>query len=207
MKRMGIFLFWVSHVCAEFKDLGVFGTTFPILEKNIIHVLKSKMQSEQGKELLAQLENKRKKIIQEEHYLPKAVEGLMPTTVHNSYLFDPAISLSNDVSDHQGTRFYKAGDSLNPLELMTLSKDYVFIDGDRPKQVEWALQKQRQANTFIVLVKGDPLKIIKEHQINIFFDQEGAMTHRFQLTHVPCVMQQEGKWLRITEVTEEELIS
>jgi len=207
MKRMWIYFLLIAHVSAEVKDLGVFGSTFPILEKNIISVLKSKMQSEQGKELLEKLERQRNKIIQEKHYQPKAVEGLMPTTVHNSYLFDPAISLSNDVSDHHGTRFYKAGDTLNPLEHMTLSKDYVFIDGDRPKQVEWALQKQHQANTFIVLVKGDPLNLMKEHQTNVFYDQEGAMTHRFHLTHVPCVMQQEGKWLRITEVTEEELSS
>jgi conjugal transfer pilus assembly protein TraW len=207
MKRMGIFLLTITHVCAEFKDLGVFGSTFPIAEKNIIHVLKSKMQSEHGKELLAKIENKRKKIMHEEHYHPKAVNELLPTTVHNSYLFDPAISLSNDLTDHLGARFYKAGDVLNPLEHTTLSKDYVFIDGDRPKQVKWALQKHRQANTMIVLVKGDPLNVMKEHQTKVFFDQEGAMTHRFQLTHVPCVMQQEGKRLRITEVTEEELLS
>lgn len=207
MKRIGIYFLFIAHVSAEVKDLGVFGTTFPIAEKNIIQVLKSKMQSEQGKELLAKFENKRKKIMQEGHYQPKAVEGLMPTTVHNSYLFDPSISLSNDLSDHQGTRFYKAGDLLNPLDQMTLSKDYVFINGDRPKQVEWALKKHHQANTTIVLLKGDPLKLMKEHQATIFFDQEGAMTHRFHLTHVPCVMQQEGKLLRITEVTEEELAS
>ena len=207
MKCMWVFLLSVTQLCAEVKDLGVFGTTFPILEKNIISVLKAKMQSEQGKELLGKLERQRKKIIQEEHYQPRAVEGLLPTPIHNSYLFDPAISLSNDLSDHQGTRFYKSGDALNPLTHITLTKEYVFIDGARPKQVQWALQKQRQTNTMIILVNGDPINLMKEHQTHLYFDQEGAMVHRFQLKHVPCVMRQEGKMLRITEMTEEELFS
>lgn len=207
MIYMWILFLSITHVFAEVKDLGVFGTTFPIREKNIISVLKSKMQSEQGKELLGKLERQRKKIIQEEHYQPKTVSGLLPTIEHNSYLFDPSIALSNDLTDHLGARFYKAGDSLNPLEHMTISKEYVFIDGDRPKQVQWALQKQRQTNIMIILVNGDPINLMKEHQAHLYFDQEGAMTQRFQLTHVPCVMRQEGKMLRITEMTEKELSS
>ena len=206
MKRMAISLLYVTPLCAEVKDLGVFGTTFPIQEKNIITVLKSKMESEQGKELLSKIEDKRKKVVSEKHYQPKAVEGIVPTQRKNSYLFDPSISLSHDLSDHQGTRFYKSGDPLNPLEHMTLSKEYVFIDGTRPKQVQWALKKQQHTNSMIVLVKGDPLKMIEEHQTQLYFDQEGAMVRRFQLTHVPCVMHQEGKMLRITELPEEELV-
>ena len=206
MKRMVVSLLFVTPLYAEIKDFGVFGTTFPIKEKNIITVLKSKMHASQGKELLAKMEEKRSKIIKEEHYQPKAVEEIEPTLRVNSYLFDPSISLSHDLFDHQGTCFYKRGDSLNPLAHMTLSKEYVFIDGTRSKQVQWARKKQQKAPTMIVLVSGDPLTLMKEHQTHLYFDQEGAMTRRFNLTHVPCVMRQEGKMLRITEVPEEELV-
>ena len=188
-------------------DVGVFGTTYPILEKNIITVLKEKMTSGTGKELLHALENKLNDVAEQAHYIPKPISGMTATTELKSYLFDPSISLSHDLVDHQGTRFYTAGDRLNPLDHMTLSKDYVFIDGDRPKQIEWAKQKQREKDTTIVLLKGDPMTLMNAHGITVFFDQEGAMTHRFNLRHVPCVMRQEGKKLRITELTEEEIPS
>lgn len=190
---------------ADAKDLGVFGTTFPVLEKNIITVLKEKMTSEIGRKLLGLLEEKQRKIADEKYYVPKAIQGLTPTVVHTSYLFDPTISLPHDMSDHQGKIFYKAGAPLNPFDHMSLSKRYVFIDGDRSQQVAWAKKLKEHQNMMIILVNGDPLKLMKEHEIEVFFDQEGAMVQRFQLRHIPCVMAQEGTLLRITEWTEEEI--
>ncbi len=205
MKKLGIYFLLSGCVCAEVRDFGVFGSTFPVFEKNIINVLKDKMNSEAGRKLLGIIEEKHKLIAKEKHYIPKAVHGLKPTKTKNSYVFDPSISLSNDLSDHQGTVFYKAGTLLNPLDTMTLTKSYVFIDGTRPKQIDWVKKMIDEKEVIIILVDGDPLKIMKDHEIEVFFDQDGEMTNRFQLMHVPCVMEQEGKKLRITELTEEEI--
>ncbi len=186
-------------------DLGTFGTVFPIKENHIISVLKAKMQSDEGKQLLAGMDEKIKRIRNDRHVVPAPVGGVMPSPQHNSFLFDPSLSLKQDLTDHQGVRFYKAGDRVNPLDSMTLSKRYVFIDGDKPGQIEWAKRMQAEQNTLIILVKGDPVTVMRNHAITVFFDQEGAMVNRFQLKHVPCSMHQEGKWLRITEWTEDEL--
>lgn len=209
MRIAGSFLLlcWPSCTIADITDLGVYGTTFPVRERNIITVLTEKMTSDKGKEVLNALEKKLNDMAERSHYVPKSADHVTATPVHNSYLFDPSLSLSHDLSDHQGTRFYTAGEPLNPFDHITLSKEYVFIDGNRPKQIEWVKTLKKEKRMMIILVKGDPMTLMKTHGLNVFFDQEGAMTTRFQLSHVPCVMAQEGKMLRITEWTEEEISS
>lgn len=189
------------------KDLGTVGAVFPIIERHIIDVLKDKLQSEQGRALLKDFEKRLKNVVANEAYLPKSVLTITPTPEHTSYLFNPTVSFAQDVSDHKGTRFYKAGETVNPLDHITLSKDYLFIDGDRPKQIEWAKGYQQQKKAMIILVKGNPFAVMKDHGLQVFFDQEGAMVQRFKLRHVPCSMKQAGKSLRITEWVEDELVA
>ena len=186
-------------------DLGVVGTVFPIKERNIMTVLQEKFASPLGKKLAEDFENRLNALKESQHYLPAPNAALMPTPKHRSYLFNPSISLDRDLSDHNGTRFYKRGTTVNPLDQITLTKEYLFIDGDRPRQVDWAIDVQKHTSVMIILVKGDPMRVMRENNIHVFFDQEAAMATRFQLTHVPCSMAQENTNLRITEWVEEDL--
>jgi conjugal transfer pilus assembly protein TraW len=191
---------------AAVKDLGVFGTVYPINEKNIMQVLMEKLKSGEGKKAITDFEVMLKNRAEEAHFIPKPAESIKATLEYRTYLFNPGVSLSQDVQDHEGTRFYTKGDVVNPLDHVTLSKEYLFIDGDRHQQVEWAKTQQQSKKVMIVLLKGDPMKIMKDHGIQVFFDQEGAMVNRFQLTRVPCVMRQEDKMLHIEEIPEEDLM-
>jgi conjugal transfer pilus assembly protein TraW len=186
-------------------DLGVVGTVFPIKERNIMEVLQEKIASPMGEKLLHDFETRLKEAGDSKHYLPTPNTTLTPTTEHRTYLFNPSISLDRDLADHNGTRFYQAGTSVNPLNQITLSKEYLFIDGDRPHQVAWALNYKKNKAAMIVLVKGDPMRLMRDAGVQVFFDQEEAMAKRFQLTHVPCSMAQEGTNLRITEWVEDDL--
>jgi conjugal transfer pilus assembly protein TraW len=187
------------------RDLGVVGAVFPIKERNIMTVIQEKLASPEGKKLLSNFEKHLKQISETHLYVPMPNKTLSPTPKHRSYLFNPSISLDKDLFDHKGTRFYQAGTKVNPLDHITLSKDYLFIDGDRPVQVAWARHYKASKNVMIILVKGDPLQVMRDHGIQVFFDQKEAMAARFQLTHVPCSMTQEGRHLRMTEWVEDEL--
>ena len=185
-------------------DLGVVGTVFPIKERNIMTVMQEKLNSPMGKKLRKDFETRLKEAGESQHYLPTANKALAPTTEHRTYLFNPSISLDRDLADHNGTRFYQAGTKVNPLNQITLSKEYLFIDGDRPRQVAWALAYKKTKPAMIILVRGDPMRLMRESGEQVFFDQEEAMARRFQLSHVPCSMAQEGTNLRITEWVEDE---
>lgn len=186
-------------------DLGVVGTVFPIKERNIMEVLQEKIASPMGKKLLHGFETRLKEAGDSKHYLPTPNTTLTPTTEHRTYLFNPSMSLDRDLADHNGTRFYQAGTKVNPLNQIILSKEYLFIDGDRPRQVAWALAYKKTKPAMIILVRGDPMRLMRASGVQVFFDQEEAMAKRFQLTHVPCSMAQEGVYLRITEWVEEDL--
>lgn len=186
-------------------DLGVVGTVFPIKERNIMEVLHEKLASPMGKKLLHDFETRLKEKGDSKHHLPTPNKTLTPTPKYRTYRFNPSISLDRDLTDHNGTRFYQAGTTVNPLDQITLSKEYLFIDGDRPRQVAWALDYKKKRPTMIILVKGDPIRLMRDAGVQVFFDQEEAMAKRFQLTHVPCSMAQEGTHLRITEWVEDDL--
>ena len=187
------------------RDLGVIGAVFPIKERNIMTVMQEKLSSPEGKKLRLDFERRLKQISEAHPYVPRPNKTLSATPKRRSYLFNPSISLDKDLSDHNGTRFYQAGTKVNPLDQVTLSKDYLFIDGDRPAQVAWARHYKASKKSMIILVKGDPLRVMRDQGIQVFFDQEEAMATRFQLMHVPCSMTQEGQHLRITEWVEDEL--
>lgn len=186
-------------------DLGVVGTVFPIKERNIMTVMHEKMSSPLGQKLLHDFETRLKEAGDSKHYLPTPNSTLTPTLEHRTYLFNPSISLDRDLADHNGTRFYQADRQVNPLNQITLSKEYLFIDGDRPRQVAFALAYKKTKPAMIILVRGDPMRLMRESGVQVFFDQEAAMAKRFQLTHVPCFMAQEGTNLRITEWVEDDL--
>jgi conjugal transfer pilus assembly protein TraW len=203
---VGMLLITIAFANAErVIDLGVVGTVFPIKERNIMTVMQEKLSTPMGKKLLHDFETRLKELSDSKHYLPTPNATLKATTEHRTYLFNPSISLDRDLADHNGTRFYQAGTSVNPLNQITLSKEYLFIDGDRPRQVAWALNYKKNKPALIVLVKGDPMRLMRDVGVQVFFDQEEAMAKRFQLTHVPCSMAQEGTNLRITEWVEDDL--
>lgn len=194
-----------TTVWSEIIDLGVHGKVFSIKERNVIHVMQEKMASPFGQKLIRAFEERLTLTQNEKKFVPKPIAHLTPTPVLRGYLFNPSVSFAGDLLDQNGTPFYKAGTSVNPFDHMTLSKDYLFIDGTRPVQLAWARRYQAHKKAVIILVSGDPIQIMRDEKMQLFFDQEGAMATRFQLKHVPCSMTQEGKLLRITEWTEKEI--
>lgn len=179
-------------------DLGIFGSTFEIQEKDIREVLNEKLHSESGQKLLQDLMQGLKDKGQNPTF--KEPENISNAIENNSFLVDPSITLTSDFKDHQGIVFYKAGTLLNPLHHITLSKGYVFIDGDNLKHQEFAQNLNQNKSMMIILVKGNPLKMMKENpHVKVFFDQEGFMCRRFQISRIPSTVEQEGLMLRVTE--------
>lgn len=104
----------------------------------------------------------------------------------------------------------------------------VFIDGRDASQIAWVkdnhlaeilsnnaaalaenlseLNKDHAKNasnsdgTKIVLTGGRPLELEREIGSPIYFDQAGELTTKFNISYVPAIVEQEGKYLKITEI-------
>lgn len=54
--------------------------------------------------------------------------------------------------------------------------------------------------TKIVFTGGKPLELEREIGSPIYFDQAGELTTKFNINHVPAIVEQEGKYLKVTEI-------
>lgn len=218
MRRI-IFLFSIFFA-VECKDLGNFGETFDVKERNLLEHIQTRLfQMQQDGSLETESDKINEKILSNVRS-PQTVAGIKNTETERTFEYDPTIELTQDLTDHNGRVFAKKGDRFNPLEVMRLSKPLLFIDGDDEKQVKWAIAKledkdiQGHSSAKIILVKGSPLDLQKRltdvdnmtyadqsKQLQqmpalqaLYFDQHGVITSKLGIQQVPAILyQKKGK--------------
>ena len=68
---------------------------------------------------------------------------------------------------------WRAGTRVNPLDTVPLRQRLVFLDGDDPAQVAWAMGRTTALNAKLILVRGSPFALMKAEQRRFYFDQSG----------------------------------
>jgi conjugal transfer pilus assembly protein TraW len=198
MRRFLLLLLLVS-LNSEAKHLGTFGETFNILEEDLLEVITQKLKSlESSGELVKQqslIQEKMKEKVQR----PTPVAGITHTKISKEFTYDPSLTVPYDLKDHNGIIFVKAGTRVNPLDSHQLSKTLLFIDGDDEPQVHWAMQQEQDKHK-IILVKGQPFKLMDLHSRTFYFDQGGHLVKKLGITQVPARVRQKGKVLKIEEL-------
>lgn len=140
------------------------------------------------------------------------------------FYYDPTYTLDRDIFDAKGSLLHKSGKKVNPLEYIPLRENLLFINGDDQRQValatalhhkKWKKEQKNKKNEQnrqnqkayndikdikIILTKGSPLKIQREHKIWIYFDQAGILTSKLGIKQVPALVEQDGLRLKITHI-------
>lgn len=192
------------HVVAD--DLGVIGKTYPINEPDMIEWIKSRaagmMQSGEWEQIQKQAIDRTRNYINH----PPAVANISDATETKSWYYTPVVQLKEDLTDGQGHTIAKAG-QYNALRYMPFDVQLLFVNGDNQKQVEWALEKNKESDvrTKIVLTSGSFMDLDKEHKVWFYYDQGGKYTQKLNITHVPAIVKQDGTQLKITEISNNEL--
>jgi len=73
-------------------------------------------------------------------------------------------------------------------------------DDNINKDLQLIREIKDQGDTKIILVGGKPLQLAKEIKHQVYFDQFGELSNRFSIAHVPAIVEQEGKQLKITQI-------
>jgi conjugal transfer pilus assembly protein TraW len=55
-------------------------------------------------------------------------------------------------------------------------------------------------NAKLILTRGAPLALMGAQQRRFYFDQNGTLTVKFGIRHVPAVVEQQGRALRVSEL-------
>ncbi|MDF0490462.1 type-F conjugative transfer system protein TraW [Sphingomonas sp. H39-1-10] len=185
---------------SQARDLGVLGQTFPIVEPDLLATIEAKLRrlEQTGGIAAANAEFARRA---ERHVRrPRPVDGIAHATEARSWTFDPAITLESDIRDHKGNLIAARGARVNPLDFVTVRQDLVFVDGDDARQMDWATATYGDAKAKIILVAGSPIDAMTARRRRFYFDQEGRLTARFGIRHVPAIVTQDGKAMRVREV-------
>lgn len=180
------------------KDLGCHGELFPIKEESLLEVIKKRLLNMQESGTLEMYQKQLAEHAKKKALNPEPHKNIQHTKIPRTFYYDPTLTLSEDLKDHEGRIFGRQGDKANPLEIIPLTKELLFIDGEDEPQVNWALSRTLPSK--IIMVKGQPLKMEERHDRPFYFDQLGFLTQTLGIKQVPARVFQEGNRLKIEEL-------
>ena len=183
---------------AQARDYGQRGELFPIVERDLLEQIHSRLvqMEKSGETARLNQELKRRTIARVNR--PNPVPGLTSAQESRNWIFDPTITLAHDIRGAQGELIHAAGTRVNPLDSVKLRSDLLFLNGDDPAQIRWALEQDAKAK--LILVKGAPLELMKARQRRFYFDQGGKLTEKFGIRAVPARVRQKGRVLEVSQI-------
>lgn len=185
---------------AQGKSLGTHGVIYPIEEQDPIALIQQKLKVMEDNGELAERNIELQKKARSSVERPKPVEGITKATKNRVFYFDPTYEVKEDLYDHRRQCFAKKGSKINPLEIVTLSTNLLFFDGDDEEQVSLAMEKLEQNSVKLILIKGSPLALAEELKSPVYFDQNGVLSRKLGIEHVPAFITQAGHQLQIEEI-------
>lgn len=186
----------VGSVHAE--DLGVYGRTYEIKERDAIDAFKdaaAKKLANGGKERMIKGAKDR--------YLAslnnvKTPDGIKAATANQVRHVDLSETVKDTIRGPDGTVIVAAGTKINPLVLGGLSKKLFFIDAKDDRQIDLVKRRAGPLDKIILLggsvfTAGDKLKR------RVYLDVPG-LHKRMNIKFLPSIASQDGPLLKVEEV-------
>ena len=196
----GVALLMLPSQPGQARDFGQLGATFPVIEPDLLVTIETRLRAAQASGEMDRVNAAFAQRATARVRRPVPVAGLTTTEEARSWSFDPTITLDRDIRDQKGNLIGGAGQRINPLDFVGLHQSLVFVDGDDVRQLDWATRRYGDAQAKIIFVGGSPFEAMAARQRRFFFDQEGRLTQRFGIEHVPAVVSQTGRVLQVSEI-------
>ena len=194
-------------VCAAAQagDLGAIGPAYPVAEPHLQDFIRARLQDKAKNGELQKLEKEAQTRGTAAVTTPAPVAGIAATQTARTFYVDPTFVLDRNIHDDRGRLLFAAGTRKNPLEIVSLSKHLLFFDGRDRRQVARAHEliafyRGRKVAVKPILVGGSYLDLMKAWRAPVYYDQQGLLTRRLGIAHVPALVTQEGLRLRIDEL-------
>ena len=184
------------------QDLGVIGPVYEIAEPSLLEVIRARLQALDASGALARLQHESQTRITREIADPAPLRGIAKATRARSFHFDPSIEVPYPITDPEGRVLVAPGTRVNPLDTVSLSRPLLFLDARDEDQISRAarLLDEHRGALKLILTGGSYLKLMRRLKQPVFFDQQGSLTAKLGIRHVPALVTQDGKQLRIDEL-------
>ena len=177
------------------KDLGIHGKLYEIKEEDMLSYVRRKAGAIDMQALRESMEKKF-----EESYAEHSLVSLdVPSATEERVRYvDPSVVVRNPLYDHTGKMISPAG-IVNPLDHISLSKSILVL---REDQVKRALEKasENEKKPILILTDGD-IQRASSLAGQIVYGASPFMLRRLQIEKVPSLVTQDGRKLRVEELT------
>ena len=189
-------------LAARANDLGVIGPVYPIAEPSLLEVILARLRDAEATGELARLQRDAQARAKKQIEQPTAIVKLTKTTQARSFFYDPSIVVPYAIHDADGKLLVPPGTTVNPLDTVSLSQALLFIDARDTAQVKRAsgILDERGGKLKVILTGGSYLDLMRRWKRPVFFDQQGTLTEKLGIRHVPALVTQDGRRLRIDEL-------
>lgn len=185
---------------AQARDFGTHGPVWEIAEPSLLDTIKERLGAMEEAGEIDAMRDEMQETTRAYVQRPRPVQGLLKATEDRAFEVDMTITVSRDLTDHQGRVFAAQGTRLNPLHYSRFNKRIVLFDGDDPAQVEFALSEGTELDTILVLTNGAPLELMRSHARRFYFDQDAQMVTAFGIERVPSVVTRGAEAMQVREV-------
>jgi conjugal transfer pilus assembly protein TraW len=187
---------------AHAQDLGIIGPVYPIAEPSLLEVILARLRDAEATGVLARLQRDAQARAKHQIEQPAVIVKLTKTTKARSFYYDPSIVVPYAITDADGRLIVAPGTRVNPLDTVSMSKQLLFIDARDPAQVGRAkrILDERGGRLKVILTGGSYLDLMGRWKQPVFFDQQGGLAEKLGIRHVPALVSQEDRRLRIDEL-------
>ncbi|PZP33165.1 MAG: type-F conjugative transfer system protein TraW [Kocuria rhizophila] len=182
------------------RDHGTVGQTFPIVEADLLTTIDTRLRTLEANGGIERMNKVFAERSEARIRRPKPVAGVTAASEARQWIYDPTIAIEKDIHDPKGNLVARAGQTVNPLDFVTMRQSLVFVDGDDPAQMDWATRRYSDANAKIIMVNGSPIDAMTTRQRRFYFDQEGRLTGKLGVRHTPAIAQQDGRVVKLSEI-------
>lgn len=189
-------------VTVRAQDLGVIGPVYPIAEPSLLEVILAKLREADANGVMARLQRDTQASVKRGIEQPAPVARITRTTKARSFYYDPSIVVPYAITDADGKVIVAPGTRVNPLDTVSLSKRLLFIDARDAAQIGRArgILDEHGGKVKVILTGGSYLELMRHWKRPVFYDQQGQLTDQLGIRHVPALVTQEGRRLRIDEI-------
>jgi len=187
----GLFIVIAS---ANAKDLGTFGRTYPIAEKDALTEIEERARQVNWEKVLDKRKLENFQGPPDKATLPRAQRGQVRQV-------DMTYTAEIDVPDGKGGILYPKGYTFNPLDFITYPKTIIVINGNDKDQVSWFKDSEysQLMDVTLMITEGAFGVITKKVNRTVFYATT-KIINRFQLAAVPSIIKQKGQYMEVTEV-------
>lgn len=187
--------------------LPAIGPVYPIGEEHAVQMILRKLKEQEKSGELQKIQQQLVKRAVKNITHMKPVSGIVTATTRSQRFIDPTVVYINPIKTPDGRIVIEAGTRINPLDNMTLSKQFVFFDGRDPAQCDAVhrLVKKNHLKIKPILIAGSWLDLTRAWKTQVYYDQQGTLTKRFGIRAVPTVISQHQNKLLLDEIPAKEL--